>query len=87
MTILQSMTPEQELAYLRAENERLRKNKATTNGIKVSPKGCVAVYGLGRFPVVLYASQWQALLDRADEVREFIEANRGRLAWKDTDQD
>ncbi|PYM90075.1 MAG: hypothetical protein DME04_24085 [Candidatus Rokuibacteriota bacterium] len=64
---------------LRAEVERLKAENAslkarTTRGVsmKVSEKGGVSVYGLGRFPVTLYKEQWAKLLDIADDIRAFI---------------
>lgn len=74
---------EQELARLRAENESLKKaSRPRDVSLKVSEKGAVSVYGLGRFPVTLYQEQWEALLGRADEIRSFIEANRDKLKKK-----
>ena len=73
-------TQEQELARLRAENAKLR-NKAV-NGMKVTDKGGVSLYGLGRFPVTLYKSQWLELLDQAEGIRQFINENDHRLAQK-----
>jgi hypothetical protein len=72
-----------EVARLRAENERLKRT-ATNRGmtIKVSEKGGVSVYGLGRFPVTLYKEQWLKLLDLADELRAFIAANDATLKSK-----
>jgi hypothetical protein len=52
---------------------------------KVSEKGGVSVYGLGRFPVTLYYEQWIRLLDRATELREFVESNKGTLKLKPTE--
>jgi len=49
---------------------------------KVGEKGGVSVYGLGRFPVTLYYEQWQRLLGAADELRLFLEENKGRLKLK-----
>jgi len=72
-----------ELAKLRAENAALKERPAQRVTLKVSEKGCVSLYGLGRFPVALYASQWLALLDHADPIRAFIEANKAKLAWKE----
>jgi hypothetical protein len=71
---------EAELARLRAENERLKRGRGTT--IKVSEKGGVSVYGLGRFPVTLYKEQWLKLLDMADELRAFIRDNDAVLKSK-----
>jgi hypothetical protein len=50
---------------------------------KVSDKGGVSVYGLGRFPVTLYYEQWVRLLDRVQELREFLEANKSKLKLKE----
>ena len=70
-----------ELERLRAENERLRKGGGRST-LKVSDKGGVSVYGLGRFPVTLYKEQWAKLLDMADEIRDFIKENEPRLKSK-----
>lgn len=71
-----------ELARLRQENERLKQQQARGLNLKVSEKGAVSVYGLGRFPVTLYKEQWLRLLASADEIRAFIEANEGKLKTK-----
>ena len=52
---------------------------------KVSEKGGVSVYGLGRFPVTLYYEQWVRLLDHAEQIRSFLEENKPRLKMKDTE--
>ena len=72
-----------ELERLRAENDRLKRGSAKGLTLKVSEKGGVSVYGLGRFPVTLYKEQWKKLLDMSDEIRNFIEANEGQLKSKD----
>lgn len=72
-----------ELEQLRAENERLKKASSKGISLKVSEKGGVSVYGLGRFPVTLYKEQWKKLLDLSDEIRKFIETNEGQLKSKD----
>jgi hypothetical protein len=72
-----------ELARLRAENETLKQKRNTSVSMKVSEKGAVSVYGLGRFPVTLYQEQWQKLLALADEIKAFIEENRSKLKVKD----
>ncbi len=72
-----------ELERLRAENERLKKGGGGRSTLKVSEKGAVSVYGLGRFPVTLYKEQWIRLLDMADEIRSFIKENEGSLKSKD----
>jgi len=71
-----------ELERLRAENERLKKTASRGMTIKVSEKGGVSVYGLGRFPVTLYKEQWLKLLDMAGEIRAFIAENDASLKTK-----
>ena len=73
---------EAELARLRAENETLRSRVRKGTSLRVSDKGGVSVYGLGRFPVTLYKEQWTKLLDMADEIRTFIRENDGQLKTK-----
>jgi len=46
-----------ELERLKAENDALKKRRSSAVSIKVSEKGAVSVYGLGRFPVTLYQEQ------------------------------
>jgi hypothetical protein len=72
-----------ELARLRAENEALKQKRNTAVSMKVSEKGAVSVYGLGRFPVTLYQEQWQKLLALADDIKTFIEENRSKLKVKE----
>ncbi len=72
-----------ELERLRAENERLKKAQTRGASLKVSEKGGVSVYGLGRFPVTLYKEQWAKLLDMADDIRAFIRENEGSLKAKE----
>jgi len=71
-----------ELERLRAENEQLKNRTSRTAALKVSEKGGVSVYGLGRFPVTLYKEQWTRLLDMADEIRAFIKENDSKLKAK-----
>jgi hypothetical protein len=71
---------EAELERLRAENESLKAGR--TRGavsLKVSEKGAVSLYGLGRFPVTLYKEQWERLLGEADHIRAFISENESKL--------
>ncbi|HWZ33535.1 MAG TPA: hypothetical protein VNX18_19475 [Bryobacteraceae bacterium] len=72
-----------ELEKLRAENERLKKPARGQMSLKVSEKGGLSVYGLGRFPVTLYREQWEKLLGMADEIRAFIQDNDGALKKKE----
>ena len=71
-----------ELERLRAENERLKNRSTRGVSLKVSEKGGVSVYGLGRFPVTLYKEQWVRLLDMADDIRAFIRENDSGLKSK-----
>lgn len=72
----------EELDRLRAENAALKGTSAKGLSLKVSEKGALSVYGLGRFPVTLYKEQWTKLLDRADDIRAFIQANEAQLKTK-----
>ncbi|HVN83940.1 MAG TPA: hypothetical protein VMW17_03750 [Candidatus Binatia bacterium] len=75
---------QKELERLRAENEALKSTRrAGALSFRVSEKGAVSVYGLGRFPVTLYQEQWDKLLAAADELRAFIETNRAALKKKE----
>ena len=71
-----------ELERLRRENEALKKGAAKGVSIKVSEKGGVSVYGLGRFPITLYQEQWLKLLDMSDELRSFIAEHKSELKVK-----
>jgi len=71
-----------ELEKLRAENERLKAQHTRGVSLKVSEKGGVSVYGLGRFPVTLYKEQWAKLLAMADDIRAFIKENESKLKAK-----
>ena len=73
-----------ELERLRAENAALKAAGARRGGVsfKVSEKGAVSVYGLGRFPVTLYKEQWTKLLDLSDDLRAFIKAHETELKRK-----
>jgi len=71
-----------EVDRLRAENERLKRAASRGITIKVSEKGGVSVYGLGRFPVTLYKEQWTKLLDMSEEIRGFIRDNDASLKSK-----
>ncbi len=71
-----------EIERLRAENQSLKKPRGQMS-LKVSEKGGLSVYGLGRFPVTLYREQWEKLLGMADEIRNFIRENDGALKKKE----
>jgi hypothetical protein len=73
---------QEELERLRAENAALKARGPRGVSLKVSEKGGVSVYGLGRFPVTLYKEQWAKLLDMADEIRAFIKAHDKELKAK-----
>jgi len=76
-----------ELETLKAQNEILRSKltlkKPGTLTFKVSTKGAVSVYGLGRFPVSLYSAQWQRLMERRDDLLAYITANASSLSTKE----
>ena len=74
-----------EIERLKAENEAL-KNKKSSRGVlsmKVSEKGALSVYGMGRFPVTLYKEQWLKLLSITEEIKQFIEDNNDKLKTKE----
>ncbi len=74
-----------ELERLRAENERLKSKEARGSlTMKVSEKGGLSVYGLGRFPVTLYKEQWQKLLGHASEIQAYLAANDAQLKSKES---
>ena len=68
-----------ELERLRSENASLKKGAATGITMKVSEKGAVSIYGMGRFPVTLYQEQWVKLLALAEEIKSFIGETRSKL--------
>jgi hypothetical protein len=72
-----------EVERLKAENAALKAQATRGGSMKVSEKGGVSVYGLGRFPVTLYKEQWTKLLDMADDIRAFIKAHDGELKAKE----
>ncbi len=71
-----------ELERLRRENEALKARAARPTTIRVSEKGAVSVYGLGRFPVTLYKEQWLKLLAMADGIQQFIAEHDAELKTK-----
>jgi hypothetical protein len=79
-------TAEQKLARLEAENRALKdqieQRKPGQLRLKISEKGGLSVYGLGRFPVTLYKEQWIRLLDHVDEIKHFLQENEQQLKTK-----
>lgn len=71
-----------ELERLRKENEALKQTSSKGLSLKVSEKGALSVYGMGRFPVTLYKEQWLKLLGMADQIQAFITANEDKLKTK-----
>jgi hypothetical protein len=71
-----------ELERLRQENAALKKGAASGVRMKVSEKGAISIYGMGRFPITLYKEQWLKLLDMSDDIRAFIIANEAQLKTK-----
>ena len=72
-----------ELERLRNENAALKKGASTGISMKVSEKGALSIYGMGRFPVTLYKEQWLKLLGMSEDIRAFIAANDGQLKTKE----
>ena len=72
-----------ELERLKAENATLKSRSTKGVSLRVSEKGGVSVYGLGRFPVTLYKEQWIKLLDMAEDIRSFIHENDAKLKTKE----
>ena len=72
-----------ELERLRNENAALKKGATAGVSMKVSEKGAVSIYGMGRFPVTLYKEQWLKLLSMSDQIRAFIAANEQQLKSKE----
>ena len=74
-----------EIERLKAENENLKQSKPApgTLSMKVSEKGALSIYGMGRFPVTLYKEQWTKLLSIKDQIESFIKENDGRLKTKE----
>lgn len=72
-----------ELERLKAENASLKRARNAGVSFKVSEKGAVSVYGLGRFPVTLYKEQWDRLLGSADPLRAFMAENADKLKVKE----
>lgn len=87
MAILQDLskneTLEQELARLREENAKLKAAKSNGVSFKVSDKGAVSMYGLGRFPVTLYLSQWEKLSEAMPKLAEFLVEHVAELSVKE----
>jgi hypothetical protein len=72
-----------EIERLRSENATLKKSGRGQTSLKVSEKGGLSVYGLGRFPVTLYREQWEKLLGMTDQIRAFIQENDAALKKKE----
>jgi hypothetical protein len=72
-----------EVERLKKENESLKSRTSKGISLKVSEKGGVSVYGMGRFPVTLYKEQWLKLLDMNEDIRRFIQENDAKLKARD----
>jgi hypothetical protein len=71
-----------QVAALQAENLKLKEARNKALSFKVSPKGCLSVYGLGRFPVSLFAGQWRRLIQVMPELEKFMADNKDKLSEK-----
>jgi len=78
-------TYEELKAQLAALQEKNKARGPRAIDFKVSEKGAVSVYGLGRFPVTLYYEQWVRLLEQVDQLRAFLEENKSSLKLKTTE--
>ena len=72
-----------ELEKLRAENDQLKTKSVRGLSLKVSEKGAVSLYGVGRFPVTLYKEQWAKVLGMKDEIEKFLHDNAQSLKTKE----
>jgi hypothetical protein len=72
-----------ELEKLRAENDQLKNKSVRGLSLKVSEKGALSLYGVGRFPVTLYKEQWIKVLGMKDEIEKFLQANASSLKTKE----
>lgn len=77
-------TMAQKLAEIEAENVALKAKLASRQhlSLKVSEKGAVSLYGVRRFPVTFYRSEWERIINHVPAVQAFIEANRASLSEK-----
>ncbi|MCI0547326.1 MAG: hypothetical protein L0027_08575 [Candidatus Rokubacteria bacterium] len=80
---MSDQSPEREVERLRQENAALRARTSPGASLRVSAKGAVSVYGLGRFPVTLYKEQWTKLLAMAEDIKRFIQEHEAELKSKD----
>jgi len=82
---METMSLEEQLAALQAENAALKAAKGAPRALsmKVSEKGGLSVYGLGRFPVTLYRGQWERLIAHTTDITSFIEAHKANLTVKE----
>lgn len=71
-----------EMQRLKAENDTLKASAKPKLSLKVSEKGAISLYGMGRFPVTLYAAQWEAVLSHGDQIKHFIETHAESLSRK-----
>jgi hypothetical protein len=72
-----------QIAKLQAENEKLKQSQQSRLTLKIGEKGALSVYGMGRFPVTLYRSQWERLIAIIPQIEAFIQANANKLAVKE----
>ena len=76
-------TKEELLARIAELEKQAGGQKSGRLEFRVSDKGGVSIYGLGRFPVTLYYEQWIRLLDQAENLRNFLEENKSKLKLKE----
>ena len=82
---MSAATMQRELEQLRAENAKLKEDATAKIKLKIGAKGGVSLYGLGRFPVTLYAEQWETVLGMSAQIQDFIQKNRSQLKLKNAE--
>lgn len=71
------------VAQLMADNAKLKKANNGKLSLKVSEKGALSIYGMGKWPITLYLSQWERVMANLDQIKAFVEANRSSFSVKE----
>jgi len=80
---MMTKTPEQQrIEELEAQIAGMKQKKKTIT-FKVTPKGCVGIYGVRRMPISLYPQEIEMILDRLDDLKQFIKDNQTTLTYKE----
>lgn len=81
--VLEDLSQAELLAFARRMQEKAERAANRKLSLKVSEKGAVSLYGMGRWPVTLYRSQWERLLSNAEEIKLFLLDNAEKLSEKE----